>query len=542
MSRNTFKLSSTGRVCALSALALMAAGGLGYASLARAQDAGAGNDLLVGGNGGVQMVALNNLMVVTTNLDVPDSGPTPATTNGLPVKKVVNGQFAVEVDNGWVIYQGFNNSPTLNIYDTDANGNFSPSGSLKIKPKGAGSQGAGDFLAAGGIVFAPCPQGLGHCQSSEQGSATGVGIGFGELIVQGGGQGSSNGGWVSDVNLDADRTNPDFNPGAISGLAVDPANGAYAVGWDLATSGFEQGIIWKLDAAGQTYGPVSETFLGTLGGSTSQVFGISKDASLVAGAADFTNGKRHAAYAAATDSAWTDLAVTLPAQVDIGDPGHTMKPILKSKALAANGHGFIAGSVTVHEDANGRKNQQVDIGFVTNLNTHKTTFFPFFGADIIPLKVLDTGKVVGNLEFVPAKTAAAGDMKSDHPFLFDGSSVTDFSTMTLATTGQPAYGCRINRPNNLGEVVGSCIPDSTTKYGIAGVPFYLNTLAVAPSFLNLNATVHANEDTLVPLIKPYSLGTATSIDDEDEVTLVGIKVVGGNATRASFLISRTAFQ
>src|SRR5437868_14885975 len=67
------------------------------------------------------------------------------------VKKVVNGKFAAQVDNGWVIYQGLAGQPTLNFYDTDTSGSF------KLKTTGNGLTGNGLLFDAGGIVFGPCP-------------------------------------------------------------------------------------------------------------------------------------------------------------------------------------------------------------------------------------------------------------------------------------------------------------------------------------------------------------------------------------------------
>ena len=479
--------------------------------------------------------APNNTDVLTTNLDSPDGTAATASTNPA-VKKVVNGQFAVEVDNGWVIYQGFQNSPTLSFFDADASGNFTGgTTALKLRPGGAGQLGA--FFEAGGVVFAPCPSGQGKCHLSE-GNINGVAIGFGQATT--GGAGGAIGGWVNDDTMLAHLTNPDQVPGSISGLAVNGAN-AYAVGWDNDATGVPHAIVLKLDGTGQTYVPGTRTDLGTLGGSTSQAFGISKGGTYVVGSADTGAGKRHAVYALPTATSWTDLTTGFPALVDIGDGLHTMSKFQKSKALAANDSGIIAGSVPVKESVAGRKNVAVDAGFVYNVNTNSVTFFPFFGANVIPLKVLPDGKVVGNLQFVVPKGSPAGTLPVIHPFVFDGSTVTDLGTMTLASTGQPAYGCRVNRPNNLGELVGTCIANSAGPYGVTGEAFYINATG-GGSFIDLNTVVHSRQDTVVTAIKPYTLGTASSIDDEHEVTLVGVKIVGGVASRASFLISKDAYQ
>ncbi len=440
------------------------------------------------------------------------------------VKKVVNGKYAVQVDNGWVIYQGFSGQPTLNFYDASATGDFNPSGSIKLKPAGAGQSGTGLLFNAGGIVFAPCPVTAlpSHCSDSTTGPS-GVGIGFGQATF--GGQGGAAGGWVNDNTMTAYLTNPDQSTGSIAALAVDATNGAYAVGWDLNTSTFSNhGIIWTLDSAGQTYKPVAKTDLGTLGGTTSQALAISKNAKYVAGIANTAANKAHAVYALTSASAWTDIATGFPAEV------------IKSRALAASNTGFIAGSATVKRMVAGKKHS-VDIGFVYDTNTSTVKFFEAPGANVIPLKVLDDGRVVGNLEFISAGTS----IKSNHPFLFDGANLTDFGTMVLASTGQPAYGCRVNRPNNLGEMAGSCIPDSSTPYGVTGTAFFIDATAASPSFVDVNAAIHATSDVSTPQIKPYTIGSVTSIDDLHEITVMGIKIQGGQANEAAFLASKVTY-
>ena len=483
----------------------------------------------------------SQLVILTESLDAPDGTVATATTTTTNIKKVVNGQFSVEVDNGWVIYQGAANNPTLNFYDTDLNGNFNPSGSIKLKTANAGT-GTGDYFSAGGVVFAPCPAGQGKCaDSGAGGNSVGVGVGFGELIVQGGGQGSSNGGWVNDDTFTAQFTETpfktaSFNPGSISGVAVDPTNGAYAVGWDLdPVGGGEHAIVLTLDSAGQTYAPTARTDLGTLGGASSFASAISKGATYVVGAAELPNGKQHAVYATVTGTSWTDITTLPNFPTSVNGAA-----IVKSHAYAASDTGFLAGTVTVKESTAGRTNIPVDIGFVYNLSTSSVSFFPATGANVEPLQVLANGEVVGNLDFVlPKGTSGLHVM---HPFLFDGSTLHDFGVMTLASTGLPAYGCRANRPNHLGEMVGTCTPAASTAYGTGGTAFYINALAATPAFEDMNATVHAREDAGTPAVKPYSLGTASSIDDEDEVTLVGFKVQAQTVNRASFLVSKNAYQ
>ena len=91
--------------------------------------------------------------VISAHAQTASTGPVIALAPAQSVKKVTNGKFAAEVDNGWVIYQGFQGQPTLNFYDTDI------SGSLKLVTAGFGAGGAGLFFDAGGIVFGPCAAG-----------------------------------------------------------------------------------------------------------------------------------------------------------------------------------------------------------------------------------------------------------------------------------------------------------------------------------------------------------------------------------------------
>ena len=432
------------------------------------------------------------------------------------VKKVVNGKFAAQVDNGWVIYSGLQGQPTLNFYDTDTNGSF------KLKTVGNGLNGNGLLFEAGGIVFAPCPAGVGKCQDNNDTGQAGIGIGFGQATF--GGQGGAAGGWVSDNSLAAHLTNPDQAPGSLAGLAIDSANGAFAVGWDSDNATFSNhAILWKLDSAGQTYKPLSQTDLGTLGGRTSQAFGISKNANYVVGIATTAANKTHAVYALTSATSWTDITANFPAGV------------IKSRALAASNNGYIAGSATVKRLVNG-KNHSVDIGFVYNTADSSVKFFEAPGYNVIPLKVLDNGRVVGNLELV-----APGAIKSYHPFLFDGTNMVDFGVMTLASTHQPAFGCRVNRPNNLGELAGSCIPNNTTPYGVGGAAFYIDSNSGSPAFIDVNAAVHANADATTSGLAPYTMGSVTSIDDADEITLMGVKLVSGVPNLAAFLVSKPGY-
>jgi len=448
-----------------------------------------------------------------------------------PVKKIGT-DFAVQVDNGWVIYAGSQQNPIF--YNTDANPNFAASKKTKLKTPGASTD---SFFAIGGIVFAPCPPGHGKCQSSEGSTATGVGLGFGEYLLKGGGGAQSEGGWVSDNKITAHRTNTDLNPGTITAVAVG-TGGAYAVGRDTAPNFTVQALVMQLDSAGQTYVPLHKTFLPPLGGTQSLATNISKNAVFVTGSADDASGNPHAVYAHVGDTSWTDLGPKIPAQIE----GHA---VTKSRALAANDDGIIAGAVTVKEDVAGRTNFPVDIGFVYNVNTDSMAFFSFPGAEIAPLKVLPGTdvKVIGNLVFVKPKGSSSTTSAANHPFLFDGSNVTDFLTMTPFGASQPSFGCRVNRPNNLGEVVGTCVPDENTTYSDTAnaTAFYLNTLAASPAYIDINHALHSNEDATIPGIKKYNFGIASSIDDEDELTLIGLRFVSGNPDQASFLAVKSAY-
>jgi len=434
------------------------------------------------------------------------------------VKKVVNGKFAAQVDNGWVIYQGLAGQPTLNFYDTDTNGSF------KLKTTGNGLNGNGLLFTAGGIVFGPCPVASTpvRCQTNTDTGLTGVGIGFGQATF--GGAGGQAGGWVNDSALAAHLTNPDQAPGSISGLAIDPINGAYAVGWDADNPTFRNhAIVWKLNSANQTYAPQGQVDLGTLGGPTSQALGISKNAKYVVGIADNAAKKGHAVYALTSATSWTDITTGFPAGV------------IKSRAFAASDTGFIAGSATVKRLVAG-KNHSVDIGFVYNTADGSVKFFEAPGFNVKPLKALADGRVVGNLEQI-----GSGAIKATHPFLFNGTNLVDYGTMVLASTGQPAFGCRVNKPNNLGELAGSCIADGATQYGVSGAAFYLDANAASPVFVDVNAAIHANADANTAGLAPYVMGSVSSIDDAHEITVMGVKLVSGVPNLSAFLVSKPAY-
>jgi hypothetical protein len=122
-----------------------------------------------------------------------------------------------------------------------------------------------------------------------------------------------------------------------------------------------------------------------------------------------------------------------------------------------------------------------------------------------------------------------------HPFMYDGT-MHDFGTMQLGTAA--AFSCRVNGANNLGEVAGTCIPDNATPYGIQGTPFYLDGLAGQPAFINVNTMLHANADATNTAIKPYRFGTVTDIDDQHEITLMGVNKLG---SQGAFIASKPAY-
>jgi hypothetical protein len=432
------------------------------------------------------------------------------------VKKVANGKFAADVDNGWVIYQGFAGQPTLSFYDSDSSGNF------KLKTPNLGLNSTGLLFNAGGIVFAPCPVATGTRCSVNDAGESGVGVGFGQATF--GGAGGAAGGWVNDSKMAAYVTNPNQGAGSIAAAAVDATNGAFAVGWDLDLATFaNHAILWKLNSANKTYAPVSKTDMGTLGGRTSQALAISKNAKYIAGIADTAANKKRAVYALTSATAWTDITTGFPGEV------------IKSRALAASDSGFIAGSATVKRVIGGKK-KSVDIGFVYNTADGTVKFFEAAGFNVNPLKVLNDGRVVGNLEMV-----ATGAIKANHPFIFNGTNLVDFGTMVLGATGQPAFGCRVNRPNNLGELAGSCIPNSNTPYGVGGAAFYIDAASVSPVFIDVNAAIHANTDANTPSVRAYTIGSVTSIDDQHEITVMAVRYIAGNPNLAGFLASKPAY-
>jgi hypothetical protein len=432
------------------------------------------------------------------------------------VKKVVNGKFAAEVDNGWVIYQGLQGQPTLNFYDTDTSGSF------KLKTTGFGQNNVGLFFDAGGIVFGACPVAPSpvRCQLNSDTGLTGVGVGFGQATF--GGQGGAAGGWVNDSSLAAHLTNPDQAPGSIAGLAIDTVNGAHAVGWDSDNPTFQNhAIIWHLSST--NFAPTGLTDLGTLGGHTSQALGISRNAKYVVGIANTAANKGHAVYALSSATSWTDITGGFPAGV------------ARSRAFAASDTGFIAGSATVKRLING-KNHSVDIGFVFNTADSSVKFFEAPGYDVKPLKVLADGRVVGNLELVGASA-----IKSNHPFIFNGTNLVDLGVMNMPGTSTPAFGCRVNRPNNLGELAGSCIPNNATPYGVSGAAFYIDATAASPVFVDVNAAIHANADANTTGLAPYTIGSVTSIDDAHEISVMAVKFVSGTPNLAAFLASKPAY-
>ena len=454
-------------------------------------------------------------------------GPAPALADPPgPAVKRVGAKPVLQVDNGWAIYQSAKKDNPI-FYNTDSNSNFVGSVTVKLKTPGATTD---SYFNATGIVFAPCPNGQASCQSSEGGTATGVAIGFGDYLLKAGNK--SRGGWASDDDFAAQRTNLALNPGTIAAVAVG-SGGAFAMGQDTAPDSTHQAIVMRLDSAGQTYDPIGTTFLPPLSGNKSLATNISKNAILVTGAAP------NAAYAHTGDTAWTDLAPKIPASID----GHK---VTKSQALIANdqGDGYIAGTVTVKETVLDRANANVDVGFVYDITTDTMSFFSVPGAQVIPLKVLPGGQVVGNLEFILPKSALSNISPAIHPFLFNGPSVVDLLTTFATGAFQFDYGCQVAIPNNIGELAGACIPDQFTPYNNpeTGTPFYINAALVTPAFVDLNDTIHLNQDGVNPGIRPYRLGIATSIDDEGEVSLIGTTFsTGGKESQASFIANKSSY-
>jgi hypothetical protein len=438
--------------------------------------------------------------------------------------KIVNGKFLVNLDNGWTVFQDQDggSAPALRRFVQDPSGAFTATPTVKLKTAGAGLAGNGSLFNVGGITYAPCPAAAApnRCAVTDF-ATTGVGLAFGQTTF---GAGSPAAGWVNDNTVTASFTDADFNtPGSVAAVAADAVNGAYAVGWTVNLVTFRNhALIMTLNSAAQTYKVVSRTDLGTLGGPTSQALAISRNALHIAGIADDAGGKAHAVYAASNATSWTDITGGFP-----GD-------VIKSRALAVSNTGIVAGSATVKRTI-GLAVKSVDIGFTYDINTMALTFFEAPGANIIPMKVLDDGRVVGNLEFVKLAGSPAG-LNEMHPFLFDGA-VHDFGTMLLPSAVL-AYSCRVNRPNNLGELVGSCIPNGATPYGVQGTAFYIDATAATPTFINLNASLHTNADITNATVKPYSFGTATSIDDQHEVALIGMNK---SLSQAAFIASKPAY-
>jgi hypothetical protein len=466
-------------------------------------------------------------LLVMTGVAVPS--PALADPPGPAVKKLGN-RVAIQVDNGWVIYQaGKKDNPIF--YNSDANPDFQQSTVKKLKTPGASA--TDSYFAANGIVFAPCPNGQDLCQPSWGGTVDGVGLGFGQYLLKAGDK--SQGGWISDDGISAHRTNALLLPGSIAALAVG-TSGAFGVGEDTAPSGFTEAVVVELDSTGQTYAPVGTAFLGTLGGNKSFATNISKNAIYITGSAQNAKGKYRAVYAHPGDTSWTDLGDKIPDTLFGGK-------VVRSQALAANDDGIIAGTATIKIDVAGRTNYPVDVGFVFDIAHDTMSFYSAPGATVIPLKVLPGPdvKVVGNLEFVKDVNALKSYSAAVHPFMYDGSTVTDFFSIATGPF-QFYFGCQAGIPNNLGEVAGTCIADQFTSYTKdtpTTVPFYLNMLGGAPTFVDLNIAIHTSQDALVPGIVPYHLGQATSIDDQGEVTLVGNNF--GKAAATSFLATKAAY-
>jgi hypothetical protein len=434
------------------------------------------------------------------------------------VLKIANGANSASVDNGWVISKPPTVAPQLRRVVQDVSGAFTAFPVLKLKTGIFGMNNAGLIFDTGGVTFAPCPAAPtpSRCAASNFGSE-GVGIGFGELSF--GGVGGSSGGWVSDATFKATGTNVDQNMGALGGVAADPTNGAYAVGRDYNTStNTIHAIVLELDEAGHTYKALSRQDLGTLGGPTSNALGISKNALYVVGSADDASGTMHAAYAATNGTSWTDVTGGFPSDV------------IQSKAVAVSNAGIIVGTATVRRVVGGQ-NKSVNIGFTYNIGTAETKFFEQSGWNVVPVNVIDNGHVVGTLTQV-----GAGSSKLAHPFFYNGTILHDYGVVNMGAS--PAYGCRVNSANNLGEIVGGCIADSSATYGPSGASFFIDTEAASPALVDLNATLHANANSTNTAIRGYLFGTATGIDDQHEIVLNAVKSTG---VTAIFIASKQAY-
>lgn len=498
------------------------------------------------------------------NLDAADGTVNGGGNTSPSFKKVEAGQDLVQVDNGFAVYQGFQNSPTLSEVDIAG-------ASLNTIKLRQGSQGTfnGNYFAAGGIVFGPCTAAAKNdCIAGTDGTV-GVGVLYGEQIIQGGGAGSSDGGWVSDDDLHGQvldsGVSQDF--GSIAAVAIDPVNGAYAVGWRSPT-GVSNQTVAVIQALNPTnYTLATETDLSPLaGGSTTQALGINKNASLVVGMAEL--GKvEHAVYAAPTATSWTDL--TTQALFPTTALGY---PIAQSTAIAANNSGEITGELVLKEAVPGtspKKTSRISVGYTTTAGGGSAPNIFGFSYNVtpggtpynvIPLKVLSTGQVVGNLEFTVGTTVVY------HPFVYDPSTttLTDFGLMNMpvpgsgpgatcgvgGTTCAPAESCKISRPNDSGEVVGNCIAqgDVSNPYGAQGTSagFYINVLspagAGAAAYEDLDSCIHSTENSQINNLANYSITNGSSIDDAHELSLLAYDYAkNGSVSRAGMVGLTTSY-
>jgi hypothetical protein len=570
----------------ITSASLLAAIGFGCPQAAQAQAAGFSSPFVT----------------ITNNLDAAGSSPTSSSASAgaslspdfkpagggaskPPVAKVVNGGFGVAVDNGWVIYNGFQNSATIALYNADANGNFNPGASVKISH--AGALGTGISLAAGGVIFAPCTGG--KCAASE-GSVTGFGLGYGQMFSSS----TPAGGWVGNTAAASNTTNPPpvkgtepTYPGSIAGLGLaksgSTVTAGYAVGWAASSATAPvNAVVLTLNPA-KEFNVSATSTLPPLGGLSSRALGVNRTGTVVVGSADIACSKptcpSHAVYATLplpATPAWTDIAPALGTSVTLNG---SSAPVVKSHAVSVSNNGqYIAGVVTVeavlcpsatvypsaagctttpspgHPYGTGRR-VALNQGFVYNTANQSATLILSPIADVAPVKVLDNGEVVGNLSFVaPLGTASL----VNHPFFFNGSSVTDFGLMTYAifptpktgATTAPSLSCEVWGVNSFGEAVGRCtrntnaaIDPNAGSYIYAA--FYLNAASYSggavttPTYVDLGSVFHTNEDSTVALFKPYGVLVGSSIDDAEEITVVGFNA--SNSTRASFLASKAAY-
>ncbi len=483
----------------------------------------------------------------------------PPVPTSLGVAKAENGFYQVSGDNGWVVYGNINNGPTVSMKNVPADlgsfsGNGNPVGTSQVKlsvPSVFGPAG-GSFFTASGITFVPSAASTRPASPSGTTlSQYGIGLSWGTAYLNNGGIGGcgptgatncSTGGWWSDINAVAQVTNTVGALGSIYGLATNAtcaatdSNGyctmfntpsfAVAVGVDWASGG-PLAFIQPLDAGTFDASGAPITPSNPFGNFFTKALGVSRNAEYVVGEIADSKGANHAAVyqIGGGATAWTDITAS------------TGWPTSVSQSLATNASndGFVTGRLTVKTKV-GAKSVLSQEAFVYTVATNSATVFasPTAGFDVIPMAVLPgTGDVTGALKMVDGRTEAP----VYHTFLFNGTSVTDFGVMNVAGSSTPAWSCAPMGANDLGEVVGGCVQFSNQFWSHQQFgAFYINTLASTPAFVDVNATVHARLNNECPPPSPgyygcpvqdYVFYNATGIDDQDYISLMGDRVIGG---------------